>query len=272
MKPFLAVPAANDTPLPDQVPFGAEERESFAQIVESSMRVRRLTQFFLWTQGDVQRLLPHEILVYGVPYGNGSGFAFQRLSSTRYFKDTHFAEICRPATGLIPQVMSRWPHSGGPMMVSSDHLSADADAQWQAMVKDNELGNLVAHGVRGLDGKMGSFFCFSRVGLPFGPRLAHLLWLLTPHLHETLSRVLVEERRISGRVMRVEARVTEREAEILRWIRDGKTNRDIAEILSVSPSTVKNHIQKILRKMGVENRSHAVARAISSGILSMVEG
>jgi DNA-binding CsgD family transcriptional regulator len=65
--------------------------------------------------------------------------------------------------------------------------------------------------------------------------------------------------------------VTDREAEILRWIRDGKTNDDIAEILEVSPYTVKNHIQKILRKMGVENRSHAVARAISLGILGSAE-
>jgi DNA-binding CsgD family transcriptional regulator len=58
-----------------------------------------------------------------------------------------------------------------------------------------------------------------------------------------------------------------REAEILKWIKTVKTNVDIARALELSPWTVKNHVQTILKKLSAHTRSHAVARAISMGIV-----
>jgi DNA-binding CsgD family transcriptional regulator len=55
--------------------------------------------------------------------------------------------------------------------------------------------------------------------------------------------------------------LTRREAEILGWIADGKTTREIATILVVSPHTVRKHIEHILEKLDVRTRSAAVARA-----------
>ncbi|MFX6645087.1 LuxR C-terminal-related transcriptional regulator, partial [Acinetobacter baumannii] len=51
-----------------------------------------------------------------------------------------------------------------------------------------------------------------------------------------------------------------RELQVLDWVREGKTNHEIGQILDISPLTVKNHIQKILRKLDVTNRAQAVAR------------
>ena len=56
--------------------------------------------------------------------------------------------------------------------------------------------------------------------------------------------------------------VTEREAEVLLWIAHGKSNRDIAEILSLSPRTVNKHLEQIYAKLGVENRTSAAALAV----------
>jgi DNA-binding CsgD family transcriptional regulator len=53
--------------------------------------------------------------------------------------------------------------------------------------------------------------------------------------------------------------VTEREAEVLLWIARCKSNRDIAEILNLSPRTVNKHLEQIYAKLGVENRASAVA-------------
>ena len=60
-----------------------------------------------------------------------------------------------------------------------------------------------------------------------------------------------------------------REKEILRWIHLGKSNFEIGTILSISPLTVKNHVQKILRKLNVRNRTHAVGRALQLRILDI---
>jgi len=46
------------------------------------------------------------------------------------------------------------------------------------------------------------------------------------------------------------------------WIARGKSNRDIAEILSLSPRTVNKHLEQIYAKLGVENRASAAALAV----------
>ncbi len=51
-----------------------------------------------------------------------------------------------------------------------------------------------------------------------------------------------------------------REAEILRWIALGKTNPEIGSILNISAFTVKNHVQRILKKLDVTNRTQAVGK------------
>ena len=56
--------------------------------------------------------------------------------------------------------------------------------------------------------------------------------------------------------------LTDREAEILLGIAQGKTNKAIAEDLYVSPLTVKTHLQRFYRKLGVESRAEALSRAL----------
>jgi DNA-binding NarL/FixJ family response regulator len=56
--------------------------------------------------------------------------------------------------------------------------------------------------------------------------------------------------------------LTQRESEVLLWIARGKSNRDIAEILTLSPRTVNKHLEQIFTKLGVENRTSAAALAV----------
>lgn len=56
--------------------------------------------------------------------------------------------------------------------------------------------------------------------------------------------------------------LTPRECDVLVWISKGKSNRDIAEILGLSPRTVNKHLEQIYAKLGVENRTAAAAIAM----------
>lgn len=58
-----------------------------------------------------------------------------------------------------------------------------------------------------------------------------------------------------------EVALTPRETEVLSWLAKGKTNRDIADILGMSPRTVNKHLEHIFEKLGVETRSAATAIA-----------
>jgi len=64
--------------------------------------------------------------------------------------------------------------------------------------------------------------------------------------------------------LRTQFGVTEREAEVLLWIANGKTNREIGTILSMSPRTVNKHLEQIFRKLSVENRTSAAAMALKA--------
>lgn len=54
--------------------------------------------------------------------------------------------------------------------------------------------------------------------------------------------------------------LTQREMDVLEWVARGKTNRDVAEILDMSPRTVNKHLEHIYEKLGVETRTAAVAQ------------
>ena len=83
-----------------------------------------------------------------------------------------------------------------------------------------------------------------------------------PAPDECLLRLMLQDEASQLLLLRHAFTVTERESEVLYWLSRGKTNQEIAQILSVSPRTVNKHLEPIFRKLGVENRTAAVAQAL----------
>jgi DNA-binding response OmpR family regulator/DNA-binding CsgD family transcriptional regulator len=73
----------------------------------------------------------------------------------------------------------------------------------------------------------------------------------------TESAVVVEEA-----VLQKTLAISSRESEVLLWVSRGKSNREIGEILTISPRTVDKHLAQIFTKLGVANRASAAARAV----------
>ena len=65
--------------------------------------------------------------------------------------------------------------------------------------------------------------------------------------------------------------LSEREKEVLLLIAQGCTNKEIAARLVVSPFTARNHVIRILDKLGLSRRSEAAAQAVRLGIVSQDE-
>jgi DNA-binding NarL/FixJ family response regulator len=61
--------------------------------------------------------------------------------------------------------------------------------------------------------------------------------------------------------------VTKREREVLRLIADGKRNEAIAEILGISPLTVRSHVKKAMEKLDADTRTQAVANALRQSLI-----
>lgn len=58
--------------------------------------------------------------------------------------------------------------------------------------------------------------------------------------------------------------ITRREAEVLLWVAQGKSNKQIADVLSVSPRTINKHLEQLFPKINVDNRAGATSVAIRS--------
>jgi DNA-binding CsgD family transcriptional regulator len=96
-------------------------------------------------------------------------------------------------------------------------------------------------------------------------------------LHDSAAKLIVRsprdtERRLlllseeRCRPLPSSPRLTPREREVLRWLAEGKSNGAIATILGVASGTVKQHVEHILAKLGVENRTAAAAYARTHGL------
>ncbi len=68
------------------------------------------------------------------------------------------------------------------------------------------------------------------------------------------------------------APLTARETQILTFVANGNTNKQIASALQISEQTIKNHVSAILRKLNANDRAHAVVLAIRHGWISVDAG
>lgn len=85
------------------------------------------------------------------------------------------------------------------------------------------------------------------------------------HLEPRIASKLLAE--VRGPMQRIGQRLTEREHEVLRLLKQGMSNKRIARALSISERTVKFHVSSLLRKLRADNRTQVVALAVQRELL-----
>lgn len=91
------------------------------------------------------------------------------------------------------------------------------------------------------------------------------LMQLAYHIHDAVMRIFRAEHETQQTID-----LTAREKQCLLWAAEGKTSDETAEILSISESTVRFHLNNAARKLNVHTRRHAIARAICLGLITPV--
>jgi DNA-binding response OmpR family regulator/DNA-binding CsgD family transcriptional regulator len=102
----------------------------------------------------------------------------------------------------------------------------------------------------------------ARSCLEAGERRVELSFLSSIGPDELLFRLAEMSTDGDERLLQQTLQLTSREAEVLLWLSRGKSNREMGEILHISPRTVNKHLEQIFVKLGVENRASAAARAV----------
>lgn len=265
-------PVATEAAPPDS----AEQRDArlFRTLVDVS-EVRRRYDFFLWTQMQLQALLPHGLLICGLPRPQSARMVFDHYYGVPY-EPASITALCDPVEGLINTMVDRWIGEGFEPLSIYPGAAHDGEARISERLAELGFGDAIVHGIPKAQSTASAHGVFAFVSLAHAPGDAErrIVQVIVPQLFGAYCRSLTRDRPqatasvATSAQENTEAPITEREAEILRWIRDGKSNVEIGMILSISPLTVKNHVQKILRKLNASNRAQAVSKAISMNLLT----
>lgn len=245
------------------------EQEYLLGIVEAAVQVRNARDFYLWAQGPLQALLPHELMLC---------LQFEQDGALRGLEAVHaslldaalLARVGEPQAGLAVRLARHCLGADGlPAMAERDGAGSALLAPFRQELDACGFDNLLLHASGALPGPRTVFLLF---GLPMkpGPRHQYFLALLLPQLHLAVLRQM--EAGMPARTRAVGAAPTRRalsarECEILQWLQEGKRNAEIGAILGLSPLTVKNHLQRIYQLLGARNRTEAVQRCSALRLL-----
>lgn len=255
------------------------EQEYLLGAIEAAVQIDHPRSLFLWAQGQLQALLPHQALVCLQLDGEGRVREIQCVHGAVLGRGV--LERLTGADGLARQLACLWRQGAGRPTILEAEPAADAPGRQRlaalrpALLAAHQhtpgglFANVLVHGSGALPGCATFFALF---GMPFRPgtRQAYFLELLMPYLHMALLRIAAGASWHDAPVVPMQdgmRPVSPREVEILQWVREGKNNQEIGRILGISAWTVKNHLQRIYKTLGVSNRAQAVARSMALRLL-----
>ena len=248
------------------------EQEYLLRVIESAVQVRDLRQFYLWTQGQLQALLPHQLMLC-LHLDGADAVVHLECLHAGVLDDAVMRQLCDPADGLALRLARHCRNADRlPAMTGGGRRAGDAMLElFRRELQVAGFEHMVVHGSGRLPGGSTLFVLCGWAARP-AARHAWFLTLLLPHLHMALLRLSEGARRATAACAgeAIVRPLSAREREILGWVREGKSNFEIGCILGLSALTVKNHLQRIYQALGVSNRTHALSRCLALNLLDAV--
>ena len=273
-QPFTDIPVDAEQPL-DAANEGSparlndSEREALLLNIDVSLRVHTRPQLFSWVQGALQSLIQHEVLVCGLQEGRQTAMRVDSFS-TAPVDCAKLNELFQQDVSLVPHLIKLWEENRCQAITCETERGPFASGALARELARLGVSAVLAHGTHDASGNMTSFFVFAARPGALAGKQTYLADLVVPYLHAAWVRSQVTwplDRAGAAKPAKT-GLLTPREQQILQWIYHGKSNIEIGMILNISPLTVKNHVQKTLRKLNVLNRTQAVGKALALRIVN----
>lgn len=239
--------------------------ERVFHVIQESFTVNKHLDFFKWLQGSVSKLLPHDVLVAAWGDFSTGDLNFDVSSNLEDIRTQKLIDAPGVFTYLMCNLHQRWIDNGERWFrinfFDADGINIQPPTAFTRKLVG--MNSLLVYGVRDTRGKNDCIYVFFDRAREFQVQDS-VLGLLMPHVDAALRRVEYIETPITQEVVDEFSLggLSEREHEILHWVKTGKTNFEIGIILSISPNTVKNHLKRIFQKLDVSCRAQAVAKYI----------
>lgn len=265
----------------DSNPLRLEDYGSFSDLVHEVLGVRRHVDLMHWLQGGLQRYIPHDILIAAWGDFRLGVIHYDVVSAIDGVRsESAMAESIAP---LLIGLFNRWV--GQDRRPFSLNVGHDGFA-WEGVVNSGPIADAMAemksslvHGISDQRGRHDCLYVFFSQYPKRRHHEANAIRILLPYIDAALRQVDLMPNQYQGSkpsASNVSTEVdvvdsnalSEREAEIMKWVAMGKTNGEIGSILNVSSFTIKNHMQRIFKKLDVFNRAQAVSNFKSTYLVT----
>lgn len=241
----------------------------YSRLVSEAVGIRRHFELLRWLQGDVQRFLSHELMI--AAWGDfGLGLIYYDIVSALPGVRTEHANA-ETLAPLLVRLFNRWVELGkSPYELStgeSGFLLNDTTLQCALGEALQVMRSSLVHGISDERGRHDCLYVIFSSQPEQSVSARNALEVLLPYLDTALRQIAHLPRQYTspaaeeGTTSNGECLgLSEREIEIMDWVRKGKTNSEIGSILDISAFTVKNHLQRIFKKLDVFNRMQAASK------------
>jgi transcriptional regulator EpsA len=245
----------------------SEEGTRLLRIISRAALITRHQDIYLWLAGELQQFLPHQILISAWGDFARGKLSFDVASGVPGVRTSHLAR-CR-IDEFVGECYRQWLAGGqqprllNPADIGLPHTRCTCALH--AAVR--QMRSVLVHGVRDKRAGQESLYIAFNSGFfgadPGNDRWLSLINALIAQIDAAFRKVApfpLDSAVASSQAPLNGGELSRREREILAALSCGKTNIDIAASLDISPYTVKNHVQRIFRKIGVRNRTQAATQ------------
>lgn len=255
-------------PASDIFPLTTNEGERLLRIISQTWRIKCHYELFQLLQGEVQHFIPHQILVSAWGDFRGLNLELDVISAIPGVR-TGNLDGCN-VHRVLKELHARWLSQGRrPVLTSNaaDEGFALSGCECALHRSLRGMSSIMVHGVHDARDETDSLYLAANTGpIVKSGGIESFRFRVDP----IICQIDVAFRRVAGLKSRLAAAIEEpasscrllsaREEEILTWVSEGRTNIEVSRILSISTFTVKNHVQRIMKKLGAANRTGAVAK------------
>ncbi|MCZ2498210.1 transcriptional regulator EpsA [Xylophilus sp. Kf1] len=251
----------------------ADDTSRYFRIITQAVGVKRHFDLLVWLQGDVQAHIPHDILVAG--WGDfEKGPLFHDVVSDLQGVRSENIET-RALAPFLKTLFQQWlDYDRRPFVISANEsgwFRDEVDLQRQLGDGLQRARSMLVHGVHDERGGHDCIYVMLSTKMRYGDAVCSAMEILLPYIDTALRQVAhLPLQQAGGDAEKPAAfgaaggfveiwNLSPREVEIMHWVAMGKTNFEIGSILNISSFTVKNHMQRIFKKLDVSNRMQAVS-------------
>lgn len=169
------------------------------------------------------------------------------------------AQLKQHSSELVP-LLQAWQKTEGPVIRNLSNVPPSQHGEWMSELKASAFNTVCAVGCYDIRASYMTYLCVTDPQPDLSEdTISGVLTITTSVLHGVLGKIWRKNHR--SKQKQLHDLLTKREVEILKLVKNGKTNPEISTILGVTFPTIKNHLQNIMIKMRVNNRAEAVGKA-----------